>query len=249
MKTYVMIPTYNERENIGNLLREILNLKISDLHVVVVDDNSPDGTSEIVKNLAKEHPEVELLLRTTGRGRGSAGIAGFKYALERGADCVVEMDADFSHHPKYIPSFLEAIQEADMVIGSRAVAGGQDINRGIVRRVITFLASVYVKMLLGLKIKDVSSGYRCFKRKVLEAIELDSMISTGPSIVSEVFYRAHLKGFSIKEIPIEFADRTHGQTKLNYIILIKTLLMVLKFKRLNKKGLLFKKINTSFFNS
>ena len=249
MKTYVMIPTYNERENIENLIGEILNLKISDLHVVVVDDNSPDGTSEIVKNLSKEHPEVELLLRTTGRGRGSAGIAGFKYALERGADCVVEMDADFSHHPKYIPSFLEAIQEADMVIGSRSVAGGKDVNRGIVRRVITFLASVYVKMLLGLKIKDVSSGYRCFKRKVLEAIELDSMISTGPSIVSEVFYRAHLKGFSIKEIPIEFADRTHGQTKLNYSILIKTLLMVLKFKRLNKKGLLFKKINTSFSNS
>jgi len=249
MKTYVMIPTYNERENIGNLVREILNLKISDIHIVVVDDNSPDGTSEVVKNLAKEYPEVEMLLRTTGRGRGSAGIAGFKYALEHGADCVVEMDADFSHHPKYIPSFLEAIQEADMVIGSRAVAGGQDINRGIVRRVITFLASVYVKILLGLKIKDVSSGYRCFKRKVLEAIELDSMISTGPSIVSEVFYRAHLKGFSIKEIPIEFADRTHGQTKLNYIILIKTLLMVLKFKRLNKKGLLFKKTNTPFLNT
>ncbi|MBI2556983.1 MAG: glycosyltransferase, partial [Planctomycetes bacterium] len=114
MKTYVMIPTYNERENIENLIGEILNLKISDLHVVVVDDNSPDGTSEIVKNLSKEHPEVELLLRTTGRGRGSAGIAGFKYALEHGTDCVVEMDADFSHHPKYIPSFLEAIQEADM---------------------------------------------------------------------------------------------------------------------------------------
>ena len=249
MKTYVMIPTYNERENIGNLIREILNLKISDLHVVVVDDNSPDGTSEVVKNLAKEHPEVELLLRTTGRGRGSAGIAGFKYALERGADCVVEMDADFSHHPKYIPSFLEAVQEADMVIGSRSVAGGKDVNRGIVRRVITFLAGVYVRIQLGLKIQDVSSGYRCFKRKVLEAIELDSMISTGPSIVSEVFYRVHLKGFSIKEIPIEFADRTHGQTKLNYIILIKTLLMVLKFKRLNKKGLLFKKINTPFLNS
>ena len=241
MKTYVMIPTYNERENIGNLIREILNLKISDLHVVVVDDNSPDGTSEIVKNLSKEHPEVELLLRTTGRGRGSAGIAGFKYALEHGADCVVEMDADFSHHPKYIPSFLEAIQEADMVIGSRFVGGGKDVNRGIVRRVITFLAGVYVRLLLGLRIKDVSSGYRCFKKKVLKAIELDSMISTGPSIVSEVFYRVHLKGFSIREIPIEFADRTHGETKLNYTILIKTLLMVLKFKRFNKKGLLFKK--------
>src|SRR3990167_9503485 len=154
MKTYVMIPTYNERENIGNLIREILNLKIPDLHVV--DDNSPDGTSEIVKNLSKEHPEVELLLRTTERGRGSAGIAGFKYALEQGADCVVEMDADFSHHPKYIPSFLEAIQEADMVIGSRFVGGGKDVNRGIVRRVITSLAGVYVRLLLGLRIKDVS---------------------------------------------------------------------------------------------
>ncbi|MBI2470732.1 MAG: polyprenol monophosphomannose synthase [Planctomycetes bacterium] len=241
MKTYVMIPTYNERENIGNLIREILSLKIPNLHIVVVDDNSPDGTAEVVKNLSAEHAEVELLLRTTGRGRGSAGIAGFKYALERGADCVVEMDADFSHHPKYIPSFLQAIQEADMVIGSRFVGGGKDINRGIARRIITFLAGIYVRILLGLKIKDVSSGYRCFKRKVLEAIELDSMVSTGPSIVSEVFYRAHLKGFSIREIPIEFADRTHGETKLNYTILIKTLLMVLKFKRLNKKGLLFKK--------
>lgn len=240
MKTYVMVPTYNERENIGNLLQEILSLKIPDLHVVVVDDNSPDGTSGVVKNLANEHPEIELLLRTTDRGRGSAGIAGFKYALERGADYVVEMDADFSHHPKYIPSFLKAIQEADMVIGSRAVAGGRDINRGVARRIITFLAGIYVRILLGLKIRDVSSGYRCFKRKVLEAIEMDSMISTGPSIVSEVFYRAHLKGFSIREIPIEFADRTHGETKLNYTILIKTLLMVLKFKRLNKKGLLFK---------
>ena len=125
MKTYVMIPTYNERENIGNLIQEILNLKIPDLHIVVVDDNSPDGTSEVVKNVSAEHAEVELLLRTTRRGRGSAGIDGFKYALEHGADYVVEMDADFSHHPRYIPSFLEAIQETDMVIGSRFVAGGK----------------------------------------------------------------------------------------------------------------------------
>src|SRR3989337_3920346 len=249
MKTYVMIPTYNERENIGDLIQGILNLKIPNLRIVVVDDNSPDGTSEVVREFSDDYPEVELLLRTTDKGRGSAGIAGFKYALEHGADYVVELDADFSHHPKYIPSFLEAIQEADMVIGSRFVSGGKDINRGILRRVITFLAGVYVRILLGLKIKDVSSGYRCFKRKVLEAIELDSVISTGPSIVSEVFYRTHLKGYSIKEIPIEFADRTHGQTKLNYVILLKTLLMVLKFKRLNKKGLLFKKTNTSFLNS
>lgn len=241
MKTYVMIPTYNERENIGSLIREIVNLKISDLHILVVDDNSPDGTAEVVKNLSKKDPEVELLLRTTERGRGSAGIAGFKYALDHGADCVIEMDADFSHHPKYIPSMLDAIQNADMVIGSRFISGGEDVNRGIIRKVITILAGIYVRVLLGLKIKDVSSGYRCFKRKVLEAIELDSIISTGPSIVSEVFYRAHLKGFSLHEIPIKFEDRTHGQTKLNYKILMKTLLMVIKFKRLNKKGRLFKK--------
>ena len=241
MKTYAMIPTYNERENIGNLIREILNLKIPDIHIVVVDDNSPDGTSEVVQNLSKEHPEVELLLRTTGRGRGSAGIAGFKYALEHGADFVIEMDADFSHHPKYIPPMLEAIQNSDMVIGSRFISGGKDVNRGIIRKVITILAGIYVRVLLGLKIRDVSSGYRCFKRNVLEAIELDSIISTGPSIVSEVFYRAHLKGFSLQEIPIKFEDRTHGQTKLNYKILIKTLLMVLKFKRLHKKRFLFKK--------
>ncbi|TVM03321.1 MAG: dolichyl-phosphate beta-D-mannosyltransferase [Candidatus Brocadia sp. WS118] len=240
MKTYVMIPTYNERENIENLIREILNLKVPDIHIVVVDDNSPDGTSEAVKSASKAHPEVELLLRTTERGRGSAGIAGFKYALDHGADFVIEMDADFSHHPKYIPPMLETIQNADMVIGSRFISGGKDVNRGIIRKVITILAGIYVRVLLGLKIKDVSSGYRCFKRKVLEAIELDSMISTGPSIVSEVFYRAHLKGFSSKEIPIKFEDRTHGKTKLNYKILIKTLLMVLKFKRLNKRGLLFK---------
>lgn len=240
MKTYVMIPTYNERENIENLIQEILNLNIQDLHIVVVDDNSPDGTSEVVKNLTKEHPEVEMLFRTEERGRGSAGIAGFKYALDHGADSVIEMDADFSHHPKYIPCLLEALHDADIVIGSRFVGGGKDVNRGIVRRIITLLAGIYVRVLLGLKIKDVSSGYRCFKRRVLEAIGLDSMISTGPSIVSEVFYRAHLKGFSVREIPVEFEDRLRGQTKLNYKILIKTLFMVLKFKRLNKKGILFK---------
>lgn len=244
MKTYVMIPTYNEKENIGNLIRAILDLKIKDLHIVVVDDNSPDGTSAEVKKMSVMHPEVELLLRTSGRGRGSAGIAGFKYALDHGADSVVEMDADFSHHPKFIPSLLEALQDADMVIGSRYIRGGRDVNRGIVRRAITLLAGIYVRILLGLKIRDVSSGYRCFKRRVLESIELDSMVSTGPSIVSEVFYRAHLKGFTIREIPIAFEDRTHGQTKLNYKILIKTLLMVFEFKRLHKKGRLFKPSKT-----
>ncbi|MDR4509977.1 MAG: polyprenol monophosphomannose synthase [Candidatus Brocadiaceae bacterium] len=239
MKTYVMVPTYNERKNIESLLRYILDMKIPHLHIVVVDDNSPDGTFLEVEKIGAVHPEVELLLRRTGRGRGSAGIAGFKYALENGAEAVVEMDADFSHHPRYIPQLLAGLKDADVVIGSRFVHGGKDMDRGLVRRIVTVLAGIYVRRLLGLSIHDVSSGYRCFHGKVLKEIELNSMISTGPSIVSEVFYRAHLKGFSIKEIPIEFIDRTQGETKLNYKILLKTLLIVLRFKWLNTRGRLF----------
>lgn len=241
MKTYVIIPTYNEKENIRNLIQEILNLKIQDLHIVVVDDHSPDGTSMEVKNLSAIYHNIKLLLRTDENGRGSAVIAGFKYALDHGADYVIEMDADFSHHPKYIPHLLEAMYDADIAVGSRFVNGGKDVNRGIVRKVITLLAGVYIRTLLKLKIKDVTSGYRCFKREVLEAIGLNSIISIGPSIVSEVYYKAHLKGFLFKEIPIEFVDRVYGQSKLNGVTLIKTLLAIFKFKRLNRKGLLFEK--------
>lgn len=232
MKTYVIIPTYNEADNIEALLKEIVSLKIADLTAVVVDDNSPDGTGKIADRLAKEDRQIKVLHRYKDRGRGLAGIAGFKFALQEGADYIIEMDADFSHQPKYIPNFLKHIINYDIVIGSRFVAGGRDIDRGLSRQIVTAFARIYIRLILGIKVKDITSGYRCFKRKVLEAVDLDRLISTGPSIVSEILYLATLKGFTTYETPIAFEDRKLGETKLNPGILLKTLFMVYKFKRI-----------------
>lgn len=240
MKTYVMIPTYNERENICLLLQEILSLNIPDLHILVVDDNSPDGTYNIVKDLSKTYENVELLHRKKDRGRGSAGIAGFKYAIQNNADYIIEMDADLSHHPRYIPMLIEAAQRYDLVLGSRFVGGDGDVQRSKRRQIITKLAGFYVRSILGLPIQDASSGYRCFQRHVLEKIGLDSLFSTGPSIVLEILYKAYLKGVTIKEIPIQFYERNKGYTKLNSKILLKTLAIVIKLRYLHKRGLLFK---------
>lgn len=233
-KTYVIVPTYNEAENIEALVKEILKLNIYGLTVLVVDDNSPDHTGLIAERLAVEDPRVKVLVRKQGRGRGSAGIAGFKLALADGADYIIEMDADFSHHPKYLPDLLAQIKKADIVLGSRFVPGGQDAERSFIRKIITVFARTYVRLLLGIKVRDITSGYRCFRRKVLEEIDLDRMISTGPSIVTEVLYKATLKGFSIAETPIIFEDRKKGTTKLNPLTLLKTLYMVYKFKRIHK---------------
>lgn len=239
MKTYVMIPTYNERDNIVNMLEHILSLNIPDLHVIVVDDNSPDGTHGLVSEFSKNHKNVELLVRTEGRGRGSAGIAGFKYAIENNADYVIEMDADLSHHPKYIPAILEAAKYYDLVLGSRFAGNGLDAERSKTRQLITKLAGFYVRCVLGVPVKDVSSGYRCFRKSILEKIDMNSLFSTGPSIVSEMLYKAHLKGASIKEVPIHFFERRKGDTKLNIKTLLKSLLIVLKLKYLYVKGTLF----------
>lgn len=226
MKTYVIIPTYNEAGNIEALLKEIKAQNIPDLTPVVVDDNSPDGTAKIAEKDAK------VILRTKDRGRGSAGIEGFKYALKEGADYIIEMDADFSHHPKYLKDLLKPMDKYDIVLGSRFVQGGKDLDRGIARKAVTAFARNYIKWMLGIKVSDITSGYRCFRRKVLEAIDLDHMISTGPSIVSEILYKASLKGFKIYETPIIFEDRKTGETKLNFKTLLKTLYMIYKFRRI-----------------
>jgi len=210
MKTFVMIPTYNEKENIKNLINAILNLNITNLKIVVVDDDSPDGTWKIVKDMAKKEPRVHLLLRTKNKGRGIAGIAGFKYCLKRNADYIIEMDADFSHDPKYIPMLLEKIKTCDVVLGSRFVKGG----RQKIRILITKLANLYIRSVLGLKAKDCNSGYRCFKKDVLKSINLDSIKSKGPDVVQEILYMCHLKNFKICEIPIVFRERKKGKTKL-----------------------------------
>ncbi|MBI5400103.1 polyprenol monophosphomannose synthase [Candidatus Saganbacteria bacterium] len=231
-KTFIIIPTYNEADNITSLVQELLQLNIADLTVLIVDDNSPDGTGQIADQLAIENTRVKVLHRDNERGRGSAGIAGFKYALEAGADYIIEMDADGSHQPKYILDLLAKIKDYDVVLGSRFVPGGKDIDRGWIRQVTTFFAQNYIKLMLGVKVKDPTSGFRCFRREVLERINLDNLISTGPAIVSEILYLVKLNGFNIGEIPITFIDRTKGETKLNLKILLKTLYMVYKFKQI-----------------
>ncbi len=230
MKTCIMIPTYNERENIANLIGKILALKIKNLHIVVADDNSPDGTWKIVKDIAKKKKNVYLLLRTKDKGRGSAGRDGFVYCLKHGADVVVEMDADMSHDPKYIPALIAGLKDADLVLGSRRLKGSREIGRGWLRKLVTLGANLYITLMLGIKVKDCNSGFRCFKRKVLEKINLEKLESKGPSIVQEVLFKAHLNKFRIKEIPITFVNRTKGKSKLGLKQLAVGYYMVLKLK-------------------
>ena len=231
-KAVVMIPTYNERENIADLIQEILALKLDTrMSVLVADDNSPDGTGEIVQQLASKDDKIHVLIRTKRRGRGAGGIDGFKAALKLDPDFVVEMDGDFSHQPKFIPDLLAKAEKYDLVIGSRFIKGGRDQDRNIIRRFITFLARNFIRRQFHIPVRDVSSGFRCFKREVLEAVDLDDCISVNPSIVLEILYKTYLLDFTITEVPIEFIDRTRGKTKLNFLILLDTLLMALHFKK------------------
>ncbi len=230
MKPFVMIPTYNEKENIKNLIEKILRLKINNLNIVVADDNSPDGTWKIVKNISRKNKNIHLLLRKKDKGRGAAGRDGFIYCLKHGADVVVEMDADMSHDPRYIPSMIKELKNADIVLGSRRVKGSKEIGRSIMRKIITYFANLYIRMILGLKVIDCNSGFRCFKREVLEKINLEKLESKGPAIVQEVLFKAHLKGFKIIEMPITFIDRTKGKSKLGLPQLAAGYFMVLRLK-------------------
>lgn len=240
MNIVVVIPTYNERESIESLIREVLSLSLG-LNILLVDDDSPDGTGAIVSKLAEESPRVRLLTRKKRKGRGSAGVDGFKTALEMGADLIIEMDADFSHHPRHIPDLVANANNYQVVLGSRFVAGGADRDRGMLRQMVTRLAGLYVRTSLGIKIRDVSSGYRCFRREVFEKVDLEDMISAGPSIVLEILYKVCLNGFTVKEVPIIFEDRRQGQTKLDTITLLETLVMVLRLRKMHRQGLLFRK--------
>jgi dolichol-phosphate mannosyltransferase len=231
----IMIPTYNERENIGGLIRNILALPIMhDLLVLVVDDDSPDGTAEVAAEISRNDARVQVLVRREARGRGLAGIEGFRRSLYLGADTVIEMDGDGSHQPVYIPSLLDHARRADLVIGSRFVPGGKDADRSFSRRMITFLVRRFIRQLFGIPVNDVSSGFRCFRREVLEKIRLGSLVSTGPSVVLEVLYKACRLGFTVDEVPIIFIDRKKGRTKLTGLTLWKTLLMALRIKKIYK---------------
>ena len=238
----VLLPTYNEAGNIEALIREILALAVSaDIHVLVADDNSPDGTGRLVRAMADADPRVHALSRTKRRGRGAAGIDGFKAALALGADYVVEMDADFSHQPRFIPALLAAVagesavkadpvvaDVADAAIGSRFAPGGSDADRSLVRRAITWGVRRFIRRRFHTPVRDVSSGFRLFRREILERIDLDDLISVGPSIVLEILYKMQLLRARVVEVPIEFVDRRAGTTKLNVLTLLETLLVAVK---------------------
>lgn len=219
MKTLVIVPTYNERENISALIEALMNLQ-QGYHVLVVDDNSPDGTAEIVKELSKKYPDVHLLLRAGKEGLGRAYIAGFKWGLERGYEALVEMDADFSHRPQDLGPLVEKLKDHDFGVGSRYVPGGRTVNWGLMRKIISRGGSLYSRIILGFQLNDWTGGFNAWRREVLEGIDLDTVKSNGYSFQIELKYKALKKGFRGAESPIVFEDRRVGQSKMSFKIVI-----------------------------
>ncbi len=224
-KALVIVPTYNEKENIEKLIGKVLE-KDECLEMLIVDDNSPDGTGELVDGIVAGNPRVHVMHRAGKLGLGSAYRAGFHWALERDYELVFEMDADFSHDPRYIPDFLVAAQEADLVIGSRYVKGINVVNWPMSRLLLSYGASIYTRVITGLPVKDPTGGFKCFHRRVLEALDLDNVQSEGYSFQIEVSFKVHRKGFKIIEIPIIFVDRHSGTSKMDKKIVREAVWMV-----------------------
>jgi len=229
LKAVVVIPTYNERDNIERLVPEIL-VQGDDIDALIVDDNSPDGTGDIVDVIAAENPRIHVIHRAGKLGLGSAYREGFKYALEKGAEYIIEMDADFSHDPSMLPVFLEKIKEFDVVIGSRYLNGVSVVNWPIRRLILSYCANVYTRIITGLRISDCTGGYKCFRRKVLESIQLDEIKSDGYSFQIEMNYRCVEKGFRVGELPIIFIDRHAGMSKMSKKIVREAVVKVWKLK-------------------
>ncbi|PZW32855.1 dolichol-phosphate mannosyltransferase [Thermosporothrix hazakensis] len=214
MKTLIIIPTYNEYDNLRSLLDSIFSYAPK-TDILVVDDNSPDGTGKLADEISKEDPRVHVLHRAGKLGLGTAYIAGFKYAIEHEYDAAFEMDADFSHDPKYLPNFLREIKDADLVIGSRYIPGGDTPNWSFVRRMISGCGNIFARFMLGIPVKDCTAGYRCYRRRVLETIDLDTVESQGYAFQIELAYRVMKHGFKIVETPIVFMDRRVGKSKMS----------------------------------
>ncbi len=215
MKKLVIIPTYNERENIEAIISAVLGLE-QDFHILVVDDSSPDGTADIVRTLQQRYPQnLHLTVRTTKDGLGKAYIHGFRWALEHQYDYVFEMDADFSHNPNDLPRLFEACQSADMAVGSRYSQGVNVVNWPMGRVLLSYFASKYVRLVLGIPIHDTTAGFVCFKRQTLEQIGLDKIKLKGYGFQVEMKYRVFKKGLKIVEVPIIFTNRMLGESKMN----------------------------------
>ncbi len=231
MKTLIIIATYNERDNIVPLLNDIFTT-VPEVDVLVIDDSSPDKTYELVEELQSDKYSKQLfLLKRAGKlCLGTAYVAGFNWGLERNYEVIMHMDADFSHNPKYIPQFLREIKTNDLVIGSRYIDGGGVVNWGFIRKCISRGGSIYSRAILGIKIHDLTGGFKCFRRNVLESIGINELKSTGYSFQVETTYKTYLNGFKIKEIPIIFEDRRVGQSKMSSTIFLEALLMIIKLK-------------------
>ena len=229
MKTVVVVPTYNERDNIARLASQVL-AQDEGIELLVVDDNSPDGTGELVDQLAAADPRVHVLHRSGKLGLGSAYREGFRVALQMGADYIFEMDADFSHDPTMIPLFLDKIKECDVVIGSRYLHGVSVVNWPIRRLILSYAANVYTRIITGLQISDCTGGFKCFRRRVLETIDLGKIRSDGYSFQIEMNFRCVERGFQVGEVPIIFIDRHAGSSKMSKKIVREAVVMVWKLK-------------------
>ena len=232
MKTMIVVPTYNEKKNIEKLIK-LIHRSVPAAQVLVVDDSSPDKTYELVTKLRKKDKKLHLLLRDRSvKGRGWAGRDGFVKALAMGADVVVEMDADLSHQPQYIPALIRPIVsgEADVVLGSRYMRGGKDIDRPFYRQVTSNFAKNYLKLVLGLKAQDPTSGFRAYSKDALLKIRVKTLTARDPFTVSEILYRCYRADLKIKESPIEFVDRTEGESKLQITTLLKYLARALALR-------------------
>jgi dolichol-phosphate mannosyltransferase len=237
MKTLIIIPTYNELENLPRLLPEVLS-KEEGIHILIVDDNSPDGTAAFVENEMKNNNRIHLIKRPSKQGLGTAYIAGFKFAIQNGYDFIFEMDADFSHDPKEIPRFLDEIKSADVILGSRYINGVNVINWPMRRLLLSWFANIYTRVITGMPLHDATGGFKCFRREVLEAIDLDRVTSNGYAFQIEMSFKAWKKGFKLKEIPIIFVDRVKGKSKMSKKIVREAVIMVWKLRIKSIFGLL-----------
>jgi dolichol-phosphate mannosyltransferase len=231
-RAVVCLPTYNERENLDAIVTAIL-AAAPEVDVLVIDDRSPDGTGDLADAFAARDPRVKVLHRAGKQGLGKAYLAGFAWALERGYGLVLEMDADFSHDPRHLPALLAKAGEADLVLGSRYVPGGGTVNWGLGRRLLSRGGSLYARTILGVGIRDLTGGFKCFRREVLEAIDLPTVRSQGYAFQVELTYRAVLAGFDVVEVPIVFRDRQLGRSKMSWHIAGEAMILV---PRLRKRG-------------
>ncbi len=243
MRTLVIIPTYNEMENISSVLDRVLKIR-DDVDILVIDDNSADGTGEYVRKLSEREKRVKLHTRPTKLGLGTAYIEGFRYAISEGYDYIFEMDADLSHNPNDIPRFLEGIKKADFIIGSRYSDGVSVVNWPMSRLLLSYFANMYARVVTGVPVRDMTSGYKCYRRKVVEALLKERIVSDGYSFQIETVFWAYRCKFKVKELPITFIDRFEGSSKMSKRIVWEAFWVVwrLRFIRIMRKA---RRIGTS----